>query len=285
MTLHPSADASDLATQLGELRRLVCSMESVVVCFSGGIDSALLLVVAHQELGAQAVGLTAVSPSLPQKEREAAAQFSRQWGVRHHWVESNEMARSGYRENGPDRCFHCKTELYTIARSFQAERGLKAIVNGTNRDDLGDYRPGLIAADKAGIRSPFVELGMGKSDVRALAQALGLSIWNKPAAACLSSRLPYGVAVTKARLAQVESLENALRELGFEQVRVRYHHEVARIEVPPEHLIRLAQPGIRERVVELGKEAGFQYITLDLAGYRTGSLNELLSGRALKVLA
>lgn len=271
--------------QLQALRRWFTQIESVLVCYSGGIDSALLLVVAHQELGVSAIGMTAISPSLPEEERLAAQQLAQLWGAEHRTVESRELERQGYRDNGPDRCYHCKTELYSIAQARQQDWGLSTIVNGTNLDDLGDYRPGLTAAKEAGVRSPFVELKLTKADVRSLAQSIGLTIWDKPAAACLSSRLPYGVSVTKARLMQVEHLERALHQWGFEHVRVRYHHEVARIEVAAEDIVRLSQPELRDRVVAAGRECGFQYVTLDLAGYRTGSLNELLQGRSLKIVS
>lgn len=269
---------------LAALRQLFTELESVLICFSGGIDSALLLTIAHQQLGTRAHGMTAVSPSIPQRELNAARAFARNLGAIHHLVESHEMDRPLYRQNGPDRCFHCKTELYTIARDQQLSQGIAHIVNGTNQDDLGDYRPGLEAAKEAGVRSPFVELGMGKNDVRAVALRLGLEIWDKPAAACLSSRLPYGVSVTRERLDQVERFEQSLSELGFGLCRVRYHEELARIEVSPDDITRMAEPSVRAQVVALGRGCGFQYVTLDLTGYRTGSHNEILSGRKLKTI-
>jgi uncharacterized protein len=272
---------------LNKLERLVGFLrdaESVLVCYSGGIDSTVVLAAAHQALGQRAVGMTAVSPSLPESEREDAARIAREIGAEHRLVESAELSREGYVANGPDRCFHCKSELYEIAERKRAEWQLRYVLNGTNLDDLGDYRPGLEAAKLARVRSPFVELGFTKSDVRDVAQELGLRVWDKPAAACLSSRIPYGTSVTPERLSQVGGLEAELRALGFRRSRVRYHDKIARIELDLEDLPRLLEPQIREAVVKAGKTHGFTYITLDLAGYRTGSHNEVLTGRSLRIL-
>jgi len=270
--------------KLDALQRRLRELGSVLVCYSGGIDSTLVLAVAHAELGERAVGLTAVSPSLPQLERDEAVRLAQQLGADHRLVETHELDDPRYAANSTDRCFHCKSELYEVAEERARAWGLKAIVNGTNCDDLGDYRPGLEAAKNAGVISPLVELGFGKSDVRALARQLGVPIWDKPASACLSSRLPYGTAVTRERLAQIEQLEGALKQLGFRQLRVRYHGDVARIEVGTDELLRAADPERRERIVAAGKAAGFRYVTLDLGGYRQGSHNEVLDGRTLRVV-
>lgn len=277
-----SPSAPGLSAKLDRLRALLRQMESVLVCYSGGIDSAFLLAVAHAELGDRAVGLTAVSPSLAPSEHEAAIENARRIGARHELVPSHEMDRPEYVRNEPDRCFHCKTELYTIAQAKSREWGLAVVVNGANLDDLGDYRPGLDAARHAGARSPLVEAELGKADVREAARLMGLDIWDKPAAACLSSRLPYGTPVTTERLAQIGGFEAALRALGLRQVRVRWHDTVARIEVGvPELRFALEH---RDPIVVAGKAHGFKYVTLDLCGYRTGSHNEVLVGRSLKLV-
>lgn len=270
--------------QLERLRGVVRTLDSVLVCYSGGTDSALVLAVATSELGARAVGLTAVSPSLAPEEKVDAARIAQNLKADHRFVESNELARPGYAANGPDRCFHCKSELYAIAREKAAEWGLASIVNGTNLDDLGDYRPGLDAAREAGVKSPLIDAGLDKAAVRAVAQLIGLPVWDKPAAACLSSRIPYGSSVTPERLGQIGGFEAELRKLGFRQVRVRWHETIARIEVALPELPRLLEPGLRETVLAAGKRHGFSYVTLDLAGYRQGSHNEVLSGRSLRIL-
>lgn len=272
------------STQLERLLELLRGLGSVLVCYSGGIDSAVVLAAAHRALGARAVGLTAVSPSLPQREREDAARLAREVGADHRWVESHELHREGYAQNGPDRCFHCKSELYEIAERKRVEWQLDVVLNGTNVDDLGDYRPGLEAAELARVRSPFVELGLDKSGVRELAKLLGLSSWDKPAAACLSSRIPYGTSVTPERLQQVGGFEAELHALGFRACRVRYHDKIARLELDLADLPRLLEPGVREAIVSAGKASGFVYVTLDLAGYRVGSHNEVLAGRSLRIV-
>jgi uncharacterized protein len=265
-------------------------MGSVLVCYSGGVDSALVLAVAHEVLGPRAIGMTAVSPSLAPFEKEAATAIAAQIGARHELVESNEIERPGYVANASDRCFHCKSELYDIAERKKAEWGLAHVANGTNLDDLGDYRPGLEAAANAGVRSVLVECEFHKDDVRGAAQAMGLAIWDKPASACLSSRIPYGTEVTRERLAQIGGLEAELRRLGLRQVRVRWHalggpatdRALARIEVSRDEIV--AAFDARDAIVAAAKSFGFAYVTLDLQGYRTGSHNEVLSGRSLRVV-
>jgi uncharacterized protein len=260
--------------KLERLKGLLADMQSVLVAYSGGLDSAFVLAVAHDVLGARAVALTAVSPSLPEREKRDAQRIATQLGVRHELVESQEIHNPSYAANPSNRCFHCKSELYAITTRVCAQLELLHVINGTNLDDLGDYRPGLDAAKQAGVRSPLVEAELSKAEVRALAQARGLDFWDKPAAACLSSRIPYGTAVTPARLSQVEQLEDALLALGLRQVRVRYHEALARVEVGSAELpAAFAQ---REAIVAAGRAAGFTFVTLDLAGYKTGSLNQLL---------
>lgn len=278
---------------LEALRALFREMGSTLVCYSGGIDSALALAVAHEVLGPKAIGMTAVSPSLAPFEREAAVSLAKQIGARHELVESHEIDDTRYQANNTDRCFYCKSELYSISAQKRAEWNMNFVVNGTNIDDLGDYRPGLEAAKQAGVRSPFVELGMKKDDVRRVAKVLGLAVWDKPAAACLSSRLPYGTEVTRERLAQIGGLEAELHALGLKQVRVRWHAlsasangttegAFARIEVAGDEMLTAFEK--RDAIVEASKRYGYRYITLDLQGYRTGSHNEVLTGRSLRVL-
>jgi uncharacterized protein len=271
-------------THLASLRGIFSELGSVLVCYSGGIDSAFVLAVAHSVLGERAVGMTAVSPSLSPSEKDDAARIAVKLGATHRFVDSHELERPGYVQNGPDRCFHCKSELYDIAEAKRQEWSLAVVVNGTNRDDLGDYRPGLEAAKNAGARSPLVEAGMTKADVRAAALAIGMDVWDKPAAACLSSRIPYGTSVTTERLAQIAGLEADLKTLGFRQLRVRWHDQIARIEIDLAELPLLLTPGIREAANAAGKTHGFAYVTLDLGGYRMGSHNEVLSGRSLRIV-
>jgi uncharacterized protein len=270
--------------QLDALRALLREMGSALVCYSGGIDSALVLAVAHEQLGDRALGMTAVSPSLAPSERDGAERIARWIGARHEFVDSFEIERPGYVANGPDRCFHCKSELYDIARRKLDQLGFAVILNGTNRDDLGDYRPGLVAARDAGVRSPLVELGFDKATVRAIAERIGLPIWSKPASACLSSRIPYGTAVTRERLAQIAAFEEDLHALGFEQARVRWHGKIARLELALAELPRALDPAVRARLVAAGKQHGFNYVTLDLEGYRVGSHNEVLPGHSLRII-
>lgn len=272
-------------------------MGSALVCYSGGVDSALVLAVAHEVLGARAIAMTAVSPSFAPFEKQAAIAIAKQIGARHELVESHEIDRPGYVENSPNRCFHCKTELYEIAELKRHEWALAHVLNGTNLDDLGDHRPGLDAAKRANVRSVLVECGLHKEDVRRCAQLMELTAWDKPASACLSSRIPYGTSVTSERLAQIGGLEAEVRSLGLRQVRVRWHDlqstsakarerpqepALARIEVAREELGRAFD--LRDAIVEAGKRFGFAYVTLDLQGYRTGSHNEVLVGRSLRVV-
>lgn len=276
--------------KLERLRGLISEMGSVLVCYSGGVDSAFVLAVAHDVLGARAIGMTAVSPSLAPFEKVAAIEIAKQIGARHELVESHEIDDPSYQANAPDRCFHCKSELYAVSARMQKEWGLAHVVNGTNRDDLGDYRPGLQAAKNASVRSPLVEAGFTKDDVRRAALEIGLPVWDKPASACLSSRIPFGTRVTRERLAQIAALEARLRSMGLRQVRVRWHQvgasesggALARVEVEKAEMASAFERS--EEIVAAGKDAGFLYVTLDLQGYRTGSHNEVLVGRSLRVV-
>jgi uncharacterized protein len=273
-----------IEAKVDQLSAKVRELGSALVCYSGGVDSAFVLAIATRELAALAIGMTAVSPSLPPGELEDARQLAREIGADHRVVQSNEMADPRYVANQPDRCFYCKSELYDIAEAKRREWGLAATLNGTNCDDLGDHRPGLEAAKKAGVRSLLVECGFSKADVRAGSQAIGLRAWDKPALACLSSRIPYGTSVTTERLAQIGGFEADLRQLGFRQVRVRYHDKLARIELDVAELERAVDPAVRGEIVAAGKRNGFQYVTLDLGGYRMGSHNEVLAGKSLRII-
>lgn len=265
--------------QLDALRAVFASMPSVLVCFSGGVDSAFVLKVAHEVLGERALGMTAISPSLPAVEREDAVKLARELGAPHVVVESQEINDPNYAANPTNRCYFCKSELYRIARGEADRRGIACVVNGTNRDDLGDYRPGLQAASEAEVRAPLVEAGFTKDDVRRCARIIGLRVWDKPAAACLSSRIPYGTSVTPARLRQIDSAETSIRGLGLRQVRVRYHGELARVEVAQDEMDRAF--ALRKDIAGACRAAGFSFATLDLEGYRTGSHNEVVKLRVL----
>lgn len=285
---------TDADPLLHRLEAIFREMGSVLVCYSGGVDSAFVLAVAHRVLGEKCIGMTAVSPSLADFERDEAIALARQIGARHELVESSEIEDEDYAKNNVDRCFHCKSELYRVSDKMQRAWGLAFSVNGTNLDDLGDYRPGLEAAKEAGARSPLVEAGFKKADVRRLAQQLGLPVWDKPAAACLSSRLPYGTRVTRERLTQIGSLEATIHALGVRQARVRWHavgggagvgtkeSAMARVEIGKDEMERAF--AARDAIVQAAKTLGFAYVTLDLAGYRTGSHNELLGDAARRSL-
>jgi uncharacterized protein len=264
--------------KLRHLEDILRGYERVLVAFSGGVDSTFLLKVAADTLGPNCHAITCVSVTMAQSEIEDARQLGQELGLgpRHHLLDSDELAQPGYAANPTNRCALCKTELMDLAGPLAEKLGGPKILLGTNTDDLGDYRPGIEAAAKRGSAAPMVEAQMDKKDVRRLSQELGLRTWDKPQLACLSSRFPYGTEITAQRLQQVDQFEDGLRQLGFTQLRVRFHDTIARVELLPDELQRACQPELREKVVALGRASGFTYVALDLAGFRSGSLNEPL---------
>jgi uncharacterized protein len=260
-------------TRLDKARGIVRDLGSVLVAYSGGVDSSLLLRLALDELGEGAVAVLASSPAYPESEQEEARLLADSLGARLVEVTTSEVELDAYTRNNPDRCFHCKEELFDTLEPIQHDLGLAHLAYGATADDAGDHRPGHGSAVRRGVRFPLLEAGMGKSDIRAAARTLGLPNWNKPSFACLSSRIPHGTQVTVAALRQIEAAEKALKGIGFRQVRVRHHGDVARIEVEADDIPRLV--GERERVVELLRAAGYKFVSLDLEGYSTGSLNRV----------
>ena len=263
-------------TKLEKLQTLLAEMGQGVVAFSGGCDSSFLLAVAHEVMGDRVVALTAISPSLPEWERQDAERIGRLIGAKHIWIETQEMEREEYRANPSNRCFFCKDELFSFATREALRLELGVVMDGSNVDDRGDHRPGRVAVRKYGIRSPLDEAGLTKQEIRDLSKAMGLPTWDKPALACLASRFPYGTSLSHERIARVAACEKALRDLGFRQFRARFHDTILRLEIAEEELLRAMEPAIRSQIIARCKEAGFLYITLDLQGYRSGSMNEAL---------
>jgi uncharacterized protein len=260
--------------KFADLQRLLTDMGSVAVAYSGGIDSTLLLKIAHDSLGDRAAGLTAVSPSVPAHEVAEAQEIARLIGARHILLETSETEDERYLANTPDRCYFCKSETYDQLMPLAQAQGYCYLVDGNNADDVGDHRPGRRAARERGVRSPLQEIGITKAEIRAMARTLGLPNWDKPSAACLSSRIPYGTTITVQMLSQVERAELALRQLGLRQVRVRHHDQVARIEVEVADFPAVLEH--RDEIVDQLKALGYAYVALDLAGFRSGSMNEVL---------
>ncbi len=265
--------ATEVARKLDRLHGVLAEAGGAVVAYSGGIDSTLVAAVAARALGDRAVAITAVSPSLAPGEAAEASRIARQLGIRHRTVRTHETQRAAYLANGIDRCYHCKTELYDVLARVAEEAELEVIVSGANLDDLGDFRPGLRAASEHGVRHPLIEVELTKPEVREAAAELGIPTWNKPASACLASRIPFGVTITVEELSKVGRAERVLKDLGFRQCRVRVHGDIARIEVEPDDLARLAEAGIRDQVVAGLHALGYRYVALDLEGFRSGSLN------------
>ena len=282
---NPSADLAllplpePLRAKLRACQEALRRLDSVVVAFSAGTDSTLLLALAVRTLGRdRVIAALGISPSLGQREREAGRRLAAQIGAALVEVETGEMSDPRYLANPASRCFHCKSALFACLQELAQARGLKAVIAGANADDAGDFRPGMAAGRRRGVRNPLFDAGLTKDEIRQLSRVLGLPTWDKPASACLASRVPYGEAITVEKLACIEQAEDRLRDLGFRQVRVRLHGDLARVEVAPERVAELVAGPLRQRVLQDLKALGIRFVTVDMEGYRTGSLNEALPG-------
>lgn len=265
-----------LKSKLDECRQIIRSFERVTVAFSAGVDSTFLLALSAETLGTENVlAAIGISPSLADRERQAARQLAQEVGVELIEVDTLELSSHDYASNSPKRCFWCKSELFTRINELASQRGFPTVLSGANHDDRGDYRPGLEAGDKLGVRNPLMEAELTKDDIRQASRAMGLSTWDKPAMACLASRVPYGSEITADKLRRIEQAEYVLKDLGFAACRVRDHYPVARIEIPPESFPQVLK--YRDKIIRTFKDFGYNYVALDLSGLRSGSMNEVLS--------
>ncbi len=267
---------SDLETKQHRLEEELAKLPSLIVAYSGGVDSALLAYAAHQAMGDRMLAVTALSASYSARDRAEAEKCVERFHFPHEFISTDELANPAYRANNADRCYHCKDELFDKLDELASRRGFSAVAYGINKDDLGDWRPGQQAAREHKVLTPLLDVGLTKADIRELSRQVELPVWDRPASACLSSRIAYGIEVTPERLAIIEKGEEAVRSLGFRQFRVRYHEELVRIEISTEELPRALDPAMIRKFVEIFKLLGFKFVTLDLEGFRSGSMNSLL---------